>query len=98
MADVSLSDGRVEATESAFGRAFRRLSAAFAAEHERHILWLPVFFGIGIALYFTLTVEPPVWLGTGTTVVGVAAALLLRRAPGWRAMAWCLTLAAAGFS
>ncbi len=26
-------------------------------------LWLPVFFGVGIGVYFTLSFEPPLWLG-----------------------------------
>ena len=34
-----------------------------AAEGERRLLWLPVFFGAGIGVYFALTVEPPLWPG-----------------------------------
>jgi competence protein ComEC len=98
VADLSLGEERVEPTEHAFGRASRWLGAALAAEHERLILWLPVFFGIGIALYFTLTVEPPVWVGAGAAVTGAVAGLLLRRIPSWRAPVWCLTIVAAGFA
>ena len=42
------------------------------AERDRWVLWLPVMFGSGIAIYFGLTFEPPLWLGP----VGVAAVLL----------------------
>ena len=33
------------------------------AERERWFLWLPVGVGTGIAIYFALPVEPPLWLG-----------------------------------
>ena len=44
-----------------------------AAERERWPLWLPVGVGIGTAIYFTLTHEPPLWLG----LAGMALALAL---------------------
>ncbi len=31
-------------------------------EHDRWPLWLPVAMGAGIIVYFTLTVEPPIWI------------------------------------
>ncbi len=34
---------------------------ALQEERERRILWLPVGFGLGIALYFALPSEPPLW-------------------------------------
>lgn len=43
-------------------------------EHERWILWLPVFVGIGIVGYFQLTFEP--WVGTGFLFSGVLWILL----------------------
>ncbi|MEI6985988.1 MAG: hypothetical protein WCK65_07665, partial [Rhodospirillaceae bacterium] len=39
------------------------LAECLAAERERWGLWLPVGFGSGIALYFSLASEPPLWLG-----------------------------------
>ena len=45
------------------------LPGLFLAERDRWPLWLPVLIGIGIAVYFSLWVEPPLWLG----VVGLAA-------------------------
>ncbi|HXZ67727.1 MAG TPA: hypothetical protein VEH07_03980, partial [Alphaproteobacteria bacterium] len=39
--------------------ALQWLGREFAAERDRHVLWLPVFMGIGIGLYFLLPSEPP---------------------------------------
>jgi competence protein ComEC len=52
---------------------------ALLAERERWILWLPVFMGLGVGIYFLLPVEPPFWLGPLALVVGFAAAMLGRR-------------------
>ena len=49
------------------------------AEHGRFVLWLPVAMLAGILLYFSLGVEPPLWLGFAATAI--AAALLVA---GWR--------------
>ena len=52
MADILLN------SENQRDRTWRRLqpfsylAAALAAESERRVLWLPVWFGSGIALYF----------------------------------------------
>src|SRR5579864_3830827 len=74
------------------------LAAALAAESERRILWAPVWFGSGIALYFALTVEPRWWQGLAALGVAAIVALLLRRRRVWRSLALCLALAAAGFA
>jgi competence protein ComEC len=47
-----------EAVRPAAGWA-DRLEAALDAERGRWFLWLPVFFGLGIAVYFSLPSEPP---------------------------------------
>ncbi|HEX5321990.1 MAG TPA: ComEC/Rec2 family competence protein [Stellaceae bacterium] len=75
-----------------------RVAAWIAAEGERRVLWLPVCFGLGIALYFALTVEPPGWIGTGVALATGAAALLLRRWPAAGAAMLALAFAAAGFA
>jgi len=41
----------------------RKLSDFPVRERERWVLWLPVFLGLGIAIYFKLPDEPPIWLG-----------------------------------
>jgi competence protein ComEC len=79
-------------------RPLLALSAALAAEADRRVLWLPVFFGTGIALYFALTFEPPLWAGLAATIPAALAALLLRRYPVWRAATIALAFTAAGFA
>jgi competence protein ComEC len=82
-----------------------RLAAIFywpwrqaAEERERWILWAPVFIGTGVAAYFGLTFEPPIWLGAA----GLAAALVLRVAlrswPLSATTATCLVLAFLGLA
>ncbi|MEO0729522.1 MAG: ComEC/Rec2 family competence protein, partial [Pseudomonadota bacterium] len=64
----------------------------------RHFLWLPVCFGIGIGIYFSLRVEPLPWLVACLTVALVLGALLVRsRSTLYVAMVACATVAA-GFS
>lgn len=49
-----------------------------AAERDRWALWLPVAFGLGIAVYFALPAEPALWAG----IVAAAATC------GWAALRW----------
>ncbi|MEI6201971.1 MAG: hypothetical protein WCP68_08480, partial [Enhydrobacter sp.] len=41
------------------------------AERGRWMLWLPAALGLGIAIYFELPVEPPLWLGAACGSGGV---------------------------
>ena len=68
------------------------------AEGDRRLLWLPVFFGAGIGVYFILKVEPPLWLGIAGVVAGVGMVFALRRYAAWCEAALALTLLAAGFA
>ncbi len=77
---------------------FAALAEAFAAEGDRQILWIPVFFGTGIALYFALTVEPSLWIGRAATLGAAAIAVALRHWPGLRNTAIALAFVAAGFA
>jgi competence protein ComEC len=77
---------------------FAAFSEALAAEADRRILWVPVFFGTGIAIYFALTVEPPRWLGIPIALAAAALAVALRRLPVLRGVAIALAFAAAGFA
>src|SRR4051794_7538201 len=76
----------------------RALAEALSAEGERRVHWLPVFLGAGIAAYFTLTVEPPWWVGLAATLASLAVAAALRRIPAARTVAILIALAAAGFA
>ncbi|MDP6602814.1 MAG: ComEC/Rec2 family competence protein [Rhodospirillales bacterium] len=79
------SEGRLVSRLAA--RAARALRASakvvassFAAERERWALWLSVFLGAGVAIYFALPSEPPPWLGAAGLVVVAAGAVVFRRA------------------
>lgn len=100
MADISFGEEGVEGAppQHPARRLLRSLADAAAAEGDRRILWLPVLFGSGIALYFALTVEPPLWLGpVAAGAAGLTAAAMRRRPACWRA-ALCLAIAAAGLA
>ncbi len=48
------------------------LSSSFFKDFHRWPLWLPVFLGIGISIYFSLPKEPSLWLGyAGFVAFGV---------------------------
>ncbi|MGE4281290.1 MAG: ComEC/Rec2 family competence protein [Magnetospirillum sp.] len=67
-------------------------------ERERWPLWLPVFLGLGIAVYFALGVEPPWWLGALVLAVVLGLAVILRRW-GWGVLVgWPLVFVALGFA
>ena len=97
MAEISVADDGLTAAPRR-ERWFHRIAEAFAAEDGRRILWLPVIFGSGIALYFALTAEPPIWLGPAIALGSGLAALLARRLPIWRTAALCLAVCATGFA
>ncbi len=72
-------------------------------ERERWVLWLPVFFGLGISFYFSFSFEPPFWLGAaGMSLAGILALarLRLKWGPGGIVLAgWVLLgVFAAGFA
>ncbi|MDH5188206.1 MAG: ComEC family competence protein [Rhodospirillaceae bacterium] len=52
------------------------LAQALAQERERWVLWIPVFCGAGIAAYFYLNFEPPLWVGPALTLIGIAGTYL----------------------
>lgn len=67
-------------------------------ERERWPLWLPVFLGLGIAVYFALPVEPTTWLGAAFLAATVAATLLARRWGGAFLVSVPLIFVALGFA
>lgn len=67
------------------------------AERGRWMLWLPVAMGLGIAIYFALPSEPPMWLGPALAVAGLAATFLAPVGTAIRALCIGLVAASAGF-
>ncbi|HEY4343294.1 MAG TPA: ComEC/Rec2 family competence protein [Parvibaculum sp.] len=57
------------------------LAASFFGESDRWFLWSPVLLGFGIALYFGLSFEPPLWAAL-LVLAGSGAALFLLRHQG----------------
>ncbi|MBB5220710.1 competence protein ComEC [Amaricoccus macauensis] len=57
-----------------------RLFALIEAQRPAFALWLPVLFGLGIALYFALPVEPGGWMLAALGVVLVLLAAAIRPA------------------
>ena len=97
-ADATTAGGGVDAA-SGWGLRFLRAAArAYSAEGERRLLWLPVFFGAGIGVYFSLTFEPPLWLGISGAVLAGALTFALHRRPLVCEAALALTLFCAGFA
>ena len=67
------------------------------AERDRWMLWLPVAMGLGIAIYFALPSEPPMWLGPALAAAGVVATFLASRGSAVRALCIGLVAASVGF-
>ena len=44
------------------------------AERERWALWIPVGFGAGVGIYFTLFLEPSIWFALAIGVAGITCA------------------------
>ena len=68
------------------------------AERERWVLWLPACLGAGIAIYFALPAEPPLWLGLPALVFLIALAAAQRQRPAVLAATIALAAVAAGFT
>ena len=69
-------------------RALEVIDKWWKAEAPRHFLWVPVGFAGGVALYFSLSIEPALWL------LWVIATCALSLTIGFRKKAYvpCLTL------
>jgi competence protein ComEC len=96
MADLAVA-GPGRAAQWA-GRLRAGLADRLAAEGERRVLWLPVFFGVGVGLYFALRIEPVRWSGAMAAAGTVLLVLALGRRRFWREAAIVLAVAAAGFA
>lgn len=74
------------------------LTGQIQAERRRWILWTPVPFGTGIALYFSLSAEPPAWIGPLLGAAALLAAFRHRHRDVALFPALALLLLAGGFS
>src|ERR1700756_204428 len=98
MADTAIAGGRVGFVPAWIARIAAAFADRLAAEGERRLLWLPVFFGAGIGVYFALEVEPPLWPSVAAAIAGTCLSFALRRHPAWCEAALALTVFAAGFA
>src|SRR5215813_6156427 len=98
MADTAVAGERIGTVPAWAARILAALSDRLAVEGERRLLWLPVFFGAGIGIYFVLKAEPPLWPAFAAAVAGVGAAWAARGHAGWREAALAFTFLAAGFA
>jgi competence protein ComEC len=74
------------------------LARLLAAERGRFALWLPVFMGAGVILYFDLRSEPPWWAGLALALSALAGAVLARPYLYVRAAMLAIFMGAAGFT
>lgn len=54
------------------------IASSFFGESDRWFLWSPVLLGFGIALYFGLAFEPPLWAAPVALALSAVALFLLR--------------------
>lgn len=86
---------------SNFGQAAAqrfKIWAAADAGAGRLLPWLPVAFGLGIAIYFAAEREPAWWAGAGLAGACCIAAVVARRRPIAFPVALVFTAMAAGFA
>lgn len=79
------------------------LVALFVAERSRWALWVPVGLGLGIAAYFSLPEEPPLWAGAVLLAAAAVTGFGLAGPPaqprrGVRIAALVVAIVAAGFT
>lgn len=74
------------------------LGARAAAEQARLFLWLPVAMAVGVAWYFALAAEPPLWAGAAALACALGAVALARRSQLGLPAAVAVFAAAVGFS
>jgi hypothetical protein len=79
-------------------RFWSALVGALERESDRWFLWVPVFVGVGIGAYFSLSNEPWPLIAPSALALSLCAALFARRhAAVWAAVMACL-FAATGFA
>jgi competence protein ComEC len=79
MVEAAVAGGRSGAAPGRGARLVGLLAQTLAAEGERRQLWLPVAFGAGIAVYFSLRFEPQLWAAALAAASLFGLAFLCRR-------------------
>jgi len=79
-------------------RLCRTLAETASAERDRWLLWLPVMVATGIALYYALPMEPPLWPAGALMAAAGGAAWSLRRHAAFALLAVALAAASGGFA
>ncbi|PKQ08979.1 MAG: hypothetical protein CVT73_04940 [Alphaproteobacteria bacterium HGW-Alphaproteobacteria-12] len=74
------------------------LRASFLADNDRVFLWAPVFVGIGVASYFSLDFEPPLWSGLAGLLFAGSALWAVRARPALILLFAALFCVALGFA
>jgi competence protein ComEC len=75
----------------------RFVGDCFAGERTRWALWIPVFMGVGIALYFSLPYEPEIWFGPVLIGFSLLATLGFRQQQGMLLALVAILFVALGF-
>jgi len=70
----------------------------FMAERDCWVLWLPVFLGLGIGVYFSLPFEPPTWIAWAAPAIAVLAIFAVRKRTTLLLLTLALTASIVGFS
>ena len=60
-------------------KIFLYIKEQFVGEQNRWFLWMPVLFGLGIALYFQMPFELSIWWTLGILEALILLAILFRR-------------------
>lgn len=76
----------------------RAPAIAFFAERDRWALWAPVLIGCGVAAYFTLPVEPPIWVGPLMLIAAIAGVVTRLRSQVFVLLAFAISLIFLGFA
>ncbi len=90
-------DADLAAAPDAAGRVTAWLARQLLAERERWVLWLPVAYGVGTAVYFWLPEEPSAIIGPLGIVVAMVAGYSLRHRGRLPILAIALGAVAIGF-
>ena len=101
LANIGVNIGRhgisIHGIRAAFSLPLRYLGDSFAGERTRWALWIPVFMGAGIALYFSLHDEPGIWVGSAFIGLAVLATAGVRRRQALLIPVYALLFLSLGF-